>query len=180
MQNYLTYQLLTYATYVEPKSKRTPVRLRHKIEKASAAKQRKQRKLAKKVQRPRRPEFCLYAYQSKNPQWRSRLKKDPGIPNLFPYKDKILQEIEEKKRLKEEEAVGRREEARARREGGSEKDTGLETAMERPGEQEAASADADLVDDEMEEVRRHASASTLYLNLLASARRTNPQIQWQP
>jgi hypothetical protein len=30
-------------------SKRTPVRLRHKIEKASAAKQRKQRKLAKKV-----------------------------------------------------------------------------------------------------------------------------------
>ena len=33
----------------EPKSKRTPVRLRHKIEKAGAAKQRKQRKLAKKV-----------------------------------------------------------------------------------------------------------------------------------
>lgn len=33
----------------EPKSKRTPVRLRHKIEKASAAKQRKQRKLAKSV-----------------------------------------------------------------------------------------------------------------------------------
>lgn len=30
-------------------SKRVPVRLRHKIEKASAAKQRKQRKLAKKV-----------------------------------------------------------------------------------------------------------------------------------
>lgn len=33
----------------EPKSKRTPVRLRHKIEKASAAKQRKQRKVAKSV-----------------------------------------------------------------------------------------------------------------------------------
>ena len=33
----------------EPKSKRTPVRLRHKIEKASAAKGRKQRKLAKAV-----------------------------------------------------------------------------------------------------------------------------------
>ncbi|KAL8672894.1 MAG: hypothetical protein Q9168_002648 [Polycauliona sp. 1 TL-2023] len=33
----------------KPKSKRTPVRLRHKIEKASAAKQRKTRKLAKKV-----------------------------------------------------------------------------------------------------------------------------------
>ncbi|KAL8841715.1 MAG: hypothetical protein Q9176_003110 [Flavoplaca citrina] len=80
----------------EPKSKRTPVRLRHKIEKASAAKQRKTRKLAKK-----------------NPEWRSRLKKDPGIPNLFPYKDKILQQIEEKKRLKEEEALRRRAEVKA-------------------------------------------------------------------
>ncbi|WEW61639.1 nuclear GTP-binding protein nug1 [Emydomyces testavorans] len=76
-------------------SKRTPVRLRHKIEKASAAKQRKQRKLAKK-----------------NPQWRSKLKKDPGIPNLFPYKDQLLHEIEERKRLKEEEILRTREEAR--------------------------------------------------------------------
>jgi hypothetical protein len=33
----------------EPKSKRVPVRLRNKIEKASAAKQRKAKKLAKKV-----------------------------------------------------------------------------------------------------------------------------------
>ncbi|KAL8919651.1 MAG: hypothetical protein Q9172_004873 [Xanthocarpia lactea] len=82
----------------KPKSKRTPVRLRHKIEKASAAKQRKTRKLAKK-----------------NPEWRSRLKKDPGIPNLFPYKDKILQQIEEKKRLKEEEALKRRDEAKTTR-----------------------------------------------------------------
>ncbi|KAI1969652.1 nuclear GTP-binding protein nug1 [Ophidiomyces ophidiicola] len=63
-------------------SKRTPVRLRHKIEKASTAKQRKQRKLAKK-----------------NPQWRSRLKRDPGIPSLFPYKDRILNDIEERKRI---------------------------------------------------------------------------------
>ncbi|KAL8771182.1 MAG: hypothetical protein Q9209_003353 [Squamulea sp. 1 TL-2023] len=87
----------------KPKSKRTPVRLRHKIEKASAAKQRKIRKLAKK----------LSAHNGKNPEWRSRLKKDPGIPNLFPYKDKILQQIEEKKRLKEEESLRRREEVRA-------------------------------------------------------------------
>ncbi|KAF2120963.1 P-loop containing nucleoside triphosphate hydrolase protein [Lophiotrema nucula] len=80
----------------KPKSKRVPVRLRHKIEKASAAKQRKARKQAKK-----------------NPEWRSKVKKDPGIPNLFPYKDKILQEIEEKRRLKEEENARRRELARA-------------------------------------------------------------------
>ncbi|KAF4306548.1 putative nucleolar gtp-binding protein 2 [Botryosphaeria dothidea] len=82
----------------KPKSKRVPVRLRHKIEKASAAKQRKARKDAKK-----------------KPEWRSKIKKDPGIPNLFPYKDKLLAEIEEKKRLKEEDQVRRREEARARK-----------------------------------------------------------------
>lgn len=34
---------------VEPKSKRQPVRLRHRIEKASAQKQKKAKKLAKKV-----------------------------------------------------------------------------------------------------------------------------------
>lgn len=84
----------------KPKSKRVPVRLRHKIEKASTAKQRKQRKEAKK-----------------NPQWRSRLKKDPGIPNLFPYKAKMLAELEESKRKKEEEVQRRRDIAKAQRNG---------------------------------------------------------------
>lgn len=82
----------------KPKSKRVPVRLRHKIEKASANKQRKERKQAKK-----------------NPEWRSKVKKDPGIPNLFPFKDKILAEIEEKKRMKQEEQARLRDEARERK-----------------------------------------------------------------
>lgn len=60
------------------------MRLRHKIEKRANEHARKQRKLARK-----------------DPTWRTRLKKDPGIPNLFPYKNKILQEIEDKKRDKE-------------------------------------------------------------------------------
>ncbi len=47
-----------------------------------------------------------------NPQWKSRLKKDPGIPNLFPFKDKVLAEIEEKKRLRAEEHNKRREAAK--------------------------------------------------------------------
>lgn len=70
--------------------------MRHKIEKAAAAKQRKARKLAKK-----------------NPQWRSRLKKDPGIPNLFPYKEKLLHQIEETQIRKKEEQKRRRELAKA-------------------------------------------------------------------
>lgn len=47
-----------------------------------------------------------------DPTWRTRLKKDPGIPNLFPYKEKLLQEIEEKKRLREEEAAQKKQEAK--------------------------------------------------------------------
>ncbi|KAF1951503.1 nucleolar GTP-binding protein 2 [Byssothecium circinans] len=96
----------------KPTSKRVPVRLRNKIEKASAAKQRKAKKEAKK-----------------NPQWRSKTKKDPGIPNLFPYKDKILQEIEEKRRLKEEETARRKELAREQRRHG-EAEMGTEEAAE--------------------------------------------------
>ena len=46
-----------------------------------------------------------------NPQKRPKLKKDLGIPNLFPYKDCILHEIEEKQRLKREEASAARKDA---------------------------------------------------------------------
>ncbi|PYH87267.1 hypothetical protein BO82DRAFT_299488, partial [Aspergillus uvarum CBS 121591] len=123
-------------------SKRVPVRLRHKIEKASAAKQRKMRKLAKK-----------------NPEWRSKIKKDPGIPNLFPHKDKILHEIEEKKRLKAEEQERIREEARARR--AAQKESGDQ------GAQAGAAIDEnDLLDDEMDE----DDSSNPMAALLASAR----------
>ncbi|CAK7203803.1 nuclear GTP-binding protein nug1 [Sporothrix eucalyptigena] len=89
----------------KPKSKRQPVRLRHKIEKAAAAKQKKDRKLAKK-----------------NPEWRSKLKKDPGIPNLFPYKEKLLQQIEETRIRKQEEQKRRRELAKAARTGATDDD----------------------------------------------------------
>ncbi|KAI2732736.1 hypothetical protein CBS147332_1875 [Penicillium roqueforti] len=79
-------------------SKRVPVRLRHKIEKSAVQKARKQKKLAKK-----------------NPEWRSKLKKDPGIPNLFPGKDKLLHDIEERKRMKAEEQKRIREAAQTRK-----------------------------------------------------------------
>jgi hypothetical protein len=43
-------------TDIEPISKRVPVRLRNKIQKKSAAKQRKNRKIEKNVRQPRRQE----------------------------------------------------------------------------------------------------------------------------
>ncbi|CAN3371598.1 hypothetical protein DIURU_003734 [Diutina rugosa] len=62
----------------KPTSKRVTTRMREGIKKKAAAHVRKQRKLAKK-----------------DPTWKSRKPKDPGIPASFPFKDKILQEIEQ-------------------------------------------------------------------------------------
>ncbi|PTB36939.1 uncharacterized protein TrAFT101_007201 [Trichoderma asperellum] len=125
-----------------PNSKRSTTRLRNKIQKASAAKQRKDRKLAKK-----------------NPEWRSKLKKDPGIPNLFPYKEKMLEEIEQKRAKKAEEAQKRKEMAKAAKTGGAEKN---EDAMEDAG------ADGDHMDEDdgMDDV----DESNPMAALLASAR----------
>ncbi|KAJ2782993.1 nuclear GTP-binding protein nug1 [Coemansia javaensis] len=59
------------------KSKRLTLKQQHKIHKRATEKHRKDRREAKR-----------------NPQ-RKKLKKDPGIPNLLPFKDKVLQQIEE-------------------------------------------------------------------------------------
>jgi nuclear GTP-binding protein len=134
----------------KPKSKRVPVRLRHKIEKAASAKQKKQRKEAKK-----------------NPQWRSRLKKDPGIPNLFPYKARILAEVEENKRKKEEEAQRRREVTKAQRQGAS------TSAAAANGEEDDVEDDEDILldhgSDEDEDVMDAQDESNPMAALLASA-----------
>ncbi|QLG73747.1 hypothetical protein HG535_0F02580 [Zygotorulaspora mrakii] len=58
-------------------SKRTSTRMREGIKKKAAAQRRKEKKIAKK-----------------DPTWKSRVKKDPGIPANFPYKSRILEEIE--------------------------------------------------------------------------------------
>ncbi|RMX76039.1 hypothetical protein D0869_11081 [Hortaea werneckii] len=113
----------------KPTSKRTPTRLRAKIQKASTNKQKKQRRDAKK-----------------NPQWRSRLKKDPGVPNLFPQKAKVLAELEEKRLQKEEEQLKKRELAKAQRQG---KAVAGETPARAGGDDEA-DEDEELIDPEAE------------------------------
>ncbi|KAJ5329442.1 hypothetical protein MYU51_006929 [Penicillium brevicompactum] len=121
-------------------SKRVPVRLRHKIEKSAVQKQRKQKKLAKK-----------------NPEWRSKIKKDPGIPNLFPNKEKLLHDIEERKRLRAEDINRARDEARAR------KAQGLPAAQN--GSEAVDINEDDMLDDDMEGDDSNPMAA-----LLASAR----------
>ncbi|GAM87731.1 hypothetical protein ANO11243_057580 [Dothideomycetidae sp. 11243] len=134
----------------KPKSKRGTVRLRHKIEKASLNKQRKDRKAAKK-----------------NPEWRSRLKKDPGIPNLFPYKNKVLEEIEESRRQKEAEKLRRQELAKAQRLGTSVDDAGTEMAGVAGDEEDELLDLADNMDDETDEDDDNSNPMAA---LLASAR----------
>lgn len=73
------------------KSKRVSAAKRYKIEKKVAEHHRKQRREAKKNPQPK------------------RLKKDPGIPNLFPFKDKLLQQAEESKRKAAEEKERQRD-----------------------------------------------------------------------
>lgn len=121
------------------------MRLRHKIQKASAAKQKKARKEAKK-----------------NPEWRSKLKKDPGIPNLFPYKDKILAEIEEGRRRKAEDIAKRRAEQKATKTG-EQVERDVEAAMEG-----VEVDDEDVIFDEMDE--DDDDDSNPMAALLASAR----------
>ncbi|KAG7445979.1 P-loop containing nucleoside triphosphate hydrolase protein [Guyanagaster necrorhizus] len=50
----------------------------------------------------------------KNPQWKSKQKKDPGIPNEFPYKDQILAEVQEQRRLALEEKQQRKDAKKAK------------------------------------------------------------------
>ncbi|EPE36662.1 P-loop containing nucleoside triphosphate hydrolase [Glarea lozoyensis ATCC 20868] len=132
----------------KPKSKRTPVRLRHKIEKASSAKQKKARKAAKS-----------------NPEWRSKLKKDPGIPNLFPYKDKILAEIEEGRRRKAEDVARRRAEAKDAKatKTGEQVEKEVEARMEGVEEEDIENMEVEMDDDMNEDANPMAA-------LLASAR----------
>ncbi|TPX58124.1 hypothetical protein PhCBS80983_g03353 [Powellomyces hirtus] len=77
------------------KSKRIVAAKRYKIEKKVAEHHRKQRKEAKA-----------------NPQSK-KLKKDPGIPNMFPFKEKLLQQAEATKRKIAEEK-DRQKEARSK------------------------------------------------------------------
>ncbi|ORX35937.1 P-loop containing nucleoside triphosphate hydrolase protein [Kockovaella imperatae] len=50
----------------------------------------------------------------KNPQWKSKKKADPGIPNSFPYKDQILAEVAEERRQAEAAKIARKEASRSK------------------------------------------------------------------
>lgn len=91
------------------------------------------------------------------------MKKDPGIPNLFPYKEKLLQEIEEGKRRKEEEIARKKAEAKARN-GGAVLPVGEGAEAMDDDEEDDLLDEEDYSDAEMGDVSNPMAA------LLASAR----------
>lgn len=65
-------------------SKRQTLADKYRVEKRVKAHRKKVKKEAKK-----------------NPKWKSKLKKDPGIPNLYPFKEKLLSQVKESHEVEE-------------------------------------------------------------------------------
>ncbi|KAI0218800.1 Guanine nucleotide-binding protein-like 3 [Lamellibrachia satsuma] len=82
--------------FFKKKSKRVSTKTRTKIEKKVRQHNKKAKRAAKK-----------------NPQKKS--KKDPGVPNSYPFKEQILQEAEEHKRRLEEERLKQKEKRKKER-----------------------------------------------------------------
>ncbi|KAF7776804.1 hypothetical protein Agabi119p4_5197 [Agaricus bisporus var. burnettii] len=64
----------------------------------------------------------------KSTQWKSKHKKDPGIPNDFPFKDQILAEVAEQRRIAAEEKEQRKRDKKANN--GSLPTSDAQTSME--------------------------------------------------
>ena len=92
------------------------------------------------------------------------MKKDPGIPNLFPYKDRILHEIEEKKRLKEIEITRKRDEAKAARK------MPVGTTIDTESVKAGSDGEDELIDDEAMDMDEPEDSSNPMAALLASAK----------
>ncbi|KIK65687.1 hypothetical protein GYMLUDRAFT_56349 [Collybiopsis luxurians FD-317 M1] len=83
-------------------------RIRKKTSKRGTTNER--RKISQKVRESRKKKTKA---AKKSTEWKSRHKKDPGIPNTFPYKDQILAEVAEQRRVAAEEKQRRKDEKRA-------------------------------------------------------------------
>ncbi|KAF8632398.1 hypothetical protein AX17_004839 [Amanita inopinata Kibby_2008] len=97
----------------------------------------------------------------KNPQWKSKHKKDPGIPNDFPYKEQILAEVAEQRRLAAEEKERRKEEKKALKAAGK-------AGNKVHDEAASGSEQSDVVDGEQDEGRKIKLGSKIGSDGIAS------------
>ncbi|KAJ7873382.1 hypothetical protein B0H14DRAFT_2720500 [Mycena olivaceomarginata] len=87
----------------------------------------------------------------KNPQWKSKHKKDPGIPNNFPYKDQILAEITDQRRLAADEKQRRKEQKKIKTKKTADDED--EEDEDDVANDDAGSADEDNADEVFAEVK---------------------------
>ena len=125
------------------KSKRTPLKLKHKIERKVREHHRKERKEAKR-----------------NPQLH-RPKRDPGIPNSWPFKQQLLAEQEARREREVEEKLV----ARAARK--------AELAAQRKAEAEL-DGQVKMVSKDRRKQRRHVAAFTPLQRVLADSDVVHP------
>ncbi|CDW97476.1 hypothetical protein [Sporisorium scitamineum] len=99
-------------------------------------------KIKKKVKEHRRK---TRRDERRSTQWKSKARKDPGIPNSFPYKEQLLNEIEQKRRLQEEEKLARKAEKLAQRDG--EEAAGSDVEAAEDGENDDEVDEDDMLQD---------------------------------
>lgn len=82
-----------------------PARRKFKIARKVREHNRKMRKEAKSKEKSKSELFeCLTQYiETHSCNHLSELKKDPGIPNLFPFKEQLLKQMEERKQRNDDE-----------------------------------------------------------------------------
>ncbi|GMG23873.1 unnamed protein product [Ambrosiozyma monospora] len=108
-------------------SKRVSTRMKEGIKKKASAQRRKDAKKAKK-----------------DITWRSK-SKDPGIPSNFPYRDKLLMQIEEQRKEKLEEKIRKKAERKRLQQGGA-IDGGDADAMDEDDEEDEGNGLAALME----------------------------------
>jgi nuclear GTP-binding protein len=106
----------------------------------SCAKRYKIEKKIREAERKRRREARRNGVVKKS-------KKDPGIPNLWPYKEKLLNQIEESKRMAEEEKRRKRQMEIQKKK--KKKEANSLQALARSAEQRARAFDAQQANTEM-------------------------------
>ncbi|KAJ7265837.1 hypothetical protein B0H12DRAFT_1099727 [Mycena haematopus] len=98
------------------------------------------KKLLNKVRESRKKKVKA---AKKNPQWKSKTKKDPGIPNNFPYKDQILAEIADQRRVAVEEKQRRKEQKKTKKNSVDDSDAEDEDVDDAASDNEKTDAQAD-------------------------------------
>ncbi|EST06055.1 Guanine nucleotide-binding protein-like 3, N-terminal domain protein [Kalmanozyma brasiliensis GHG001] len=101
-------------------------------------------KIKKKVKEHRRKSN---RDERRNTQWKSKARKDLGIPNSFPYKEQLLNEIETKRRLAEEERLAKRADKLAERNAAQDADEASGSDAEAAEEDDEDAEDAEMLED---------------------------------